>query len=262
MSYKHLIVDKRDGIATVTLNRPDKLNALNREMKGELPLLWDELQKDDDVRVTIITGAGRGFCSGADLTDPRIGKHDDEQRWIRLMALGERETPPLRNLPKPTIAAVNGVVAGAGMSICLACDIRIASTKARFTVPFVKRGIVPDGGTTYLLPRAVGLARALELAYTGRMVEAEEAERIGLVNRVVEHDDLLKEARSFAETLLGMPPITLGLVKSAILRGSVNDLDSQLYFETYAQNICASTEDTREAMRAFIEKREPKFTGR
>ncbi len=262
MTYEHIILDKSDGVATVTLNRPEKLNALNRAMKGELPVLWDELQKDDDVRVIIITGAGRGFCSGADLTDPKVGKHDDEQRWIRLMALGERETPPLRSIPKPTIAAVNGVVAGAGMSICLACDIRIASERARFTVPFVKRGIVPDGGTTWLLPRAVGLAKALELAYTGDMVEAEEAEAIGLVNKVVAHDDLIDEAGAFAAKLLEMPPITLGLIKSAILRGSESDLDSQLYFETYAQNICASTEDTKEAMRAFIEKREPKFTGR
>ena len=178
------------------------------------------------------------------------------------MALGENDVLPLRDLPKPTIAAINGVVAGVGISICLACDIRIASRNAKFTLPFVKRGIIPDGGATYFLPRAVGVAKALELAYMGDAIDAEEAERIGLVNKAVAHDELMKEVNDLAQKLTEMPPITLGLIKKAILRGSVNDLNSQLYFETYAQNLCSSTEDTKEAMRAFIEKREPKFTGK
>ncbi len=214
------------------------------------------------MRVVVLTGAGKGFCSGADLMDPGTGKPDSMDRHIRLAALGEREQIPQLNILKPTIAAINGVVAGVGMALALCCDMRVASDRARFTIPFAKRGIVPDGGVTWMLPRAVGLAKAMELTLLGGIIDAAEADRIGLVNKVVPHDQLMDEVMDMASRIAAMPPLTMALTKRALSMGAEADLAQQLYFETYAQSVCAQTEDTKEAFAAFREKREPKFTGR
>lgn len=264
MEYEGLILEKEKGIATITLNRPEKLNALTKAMmEDSFPRATEDVRKDDDIRVLIITGAGRGFCAGADVSDLAAGDVVGKggTRWQLLEPLAASHALPLHNLEKPTIAAINGVVAGAGVSLAALCDIRIASENARFVFAWVLRGLIPDCGATYSLPRILGVSRALELAFTGDMFDAKEAERIGLVNQVVAAEDLMKVTRELAEKLAKRPPITLGLIKRAVYRGIVNDLEQQLDFESYAQNLCITTQDHKEAVQAFLEKREAVFRG-
>ena len=257
-------LEKLDGIATLTLNRPDKLNALTTRMRtAAFPRLFRQLQADDDVRVLIITGAGRAFCAGADVAE--LGATTQSSpgpgREARLQALGSFALL-LYNLDKPVIAAINGVAAAAGVSIALLADIRIASENARFGMAFVARGLVPDCGSTFSMPRLLGAAKSLELMYTGDFIDAKEAERIGLVNKVVPHDSLMDEATALARKLAKAPPLTLAQTKRAVHSGLINNLDQQLYFESYAQDFCLQTEDFKEGVSSFLEKREPQFKGR
>lgn len=261
MVYKELIITKEEGVAVVTLNRPEKLNALSKAIAEELPLAVEEIRGDDGVRVMVLTGAGRGFCSGADVsflaTKPEARfSIDTVTERLGSWALS------MRDMPKPTIAAVNGVALGVGLSLALACDIRIASENARFSVMFVRWGMIPDFGATYFLPRTVGQSKACELTFTGETFDAREAERIGLVSRVVPHDELMAATKELAATIAKRPPIAIGFAKRAIYKGIEGDLASQLEFETYAQGICFQTEDQREAGKALMEKREAKFRGR
>lgn len=266
MDYEDLIFEVDGNVAVITLNRPDKLNALSAAMRCSLQQALGEVGRNDSIRAVILTGAGRGFCSGADVGAQASRLQGGQQpagggRQELLSPIGIFGTV-IRNLEKPTIAAVNGVAAGAGFAFTLACDIRIASDKARFTCAFIKRGLVPDTGATYFLPRLVGSALACELAFTGDIVDATEALRIGLVNRVVPHDDLMKVAKDLATRIANGPPIAMTLARRAIYRGMEKSLDSQLEYETYAQNICRATEDHKEGVTAFLEKREPVFKGR
>ena len=263
MKYQDLILEKEDGIATLTLNRPDKLNAISMTMRDELPKVIDEVRGDDDVRVLVVTGAGRGFCSGADVTGQAArlaGEKVGESRRSILAPVGIWGVS-LAELEKPTIAAVNGVTAGAGLSFALLCDIRIAAESARFSAAWVRRGLIADVGATYFLPRILGVEKALEFMYTGDIIDAREAERIGLVSRVVPNDDLMRVTKELATKIAKGPPIAIELMKRAVYRDILSGLGAKLDFESYAQNICRQSEDHQEGVTSFLEKREAHFKG-
>lgn len=265
MDYNTIILTKEEGVATLTLNRPDTLNAWTEEMGTEALQAIEEIRDDNGIRVLVLTGAGRGFSSGADLTAVAQRGVTTVPGRVTLSTMPGvvRLTYELRNLDRPTIAAVNGVAAGAGFGVALACDIRIASDQARFSQIFVKRGLVPDSGSTYFLTKLVGTAKACELMFTGDFVNAAEAERLGIVNKVVPHDELMNETMALAKRLASGPPLTIELIKRAIYKGfSETDLWHQLHHEMYLQRLAMSTEDFKEGVMSFLEKREPKFVGR
>jgi 2-(1,2-epoxy-1,2-dihydrophenyl)acetyl-CoA isomerase len=252
------------GDATLTLNRPDALNALNAQITTELHKALAEAKGDPAVRCLLITGNGRGFSSGADLT-----QLEDSYRRGEPAALGDMLRDgyhniilPIVHMEKPVVAAVNGVAAGAGCSMALACDFRIASDKARFFQAFIKVGLVQDSGASYFLPRLVGFAKAMELALLGDIIDADTALQYGLVTKVVPHDTLMDEARSFAEQLAAGPTRAFGLSKRALYFGVDSDLEKTMDYEADLQAQMALTADHMEGVRAFLEKREPKFEGR
>ena len=258
MDYQGLILEKEEGIATLTLNRPEKLKAIVLALAESVAKALEEVNNDKGVRVLIVTGAGRAFCAGVNVAAlEAIARMSTREftDFTRIFSVAYRE------LKRPTIAAINGLVIGMGVSIAMACDVRIASEEARFSLAQVKRGIVPDCGATYFLPRLVGTAKAIELAVTGDTIDAEEAERIGLVNKVVPPGEVAKVARELADKIAKGPPITIELAKRAIYRGTSNDLEQQLEFESFAQNICFRTGDHQEGIRSFFEKRDPLFKG-
>lgn len=261
MNDESLLLHKDGHVATLTLNRPDKLNAIDPGIRRNLPLALKEVQDDDEIRALIITGAGRGFCSGADVASTTAaGAEASNSRKQKLQLVGELVLG-FERVNKPVIAAINGVAAGIGLSIALACDIRIASSAARFSAIWVKRGLIADGGASLLLPHIVGIEKALEMSMTGEMVDAPEAHRIRLVSRVVTPEALMVEARALASKLAAMPPISVELVKRVMLEKMRGQIREQLVLESYAQNVCRATEDQKEAVRAFVEKREPVFKG-
>lgn len=261
MNDESLLLHKDGHVATLTLNRPDKLNAIDPGIRRNLPLALKEVQDDDEIRALIITGAGRGFCSGADVASTTAaGAEASNSRKQKLQLVGELVLG-FERVNKPVIAAINGVAAGIGLSIALACDIRIASSAARFSAIWVKRGLIADGGASLLLPHIVGIEKALEMSMTGEMVDAPEAHRIRLVSRVVTPEALMDEARALASKLAAMPPISVELVKRVMLEKMRGQIREQLVLESYAQNVCRATEDQKEAVRAFVEKREPVFKG-
>ena len=267
MSYNTIILAKEEGVATLTLNRPDTLNAWNEEMGTEALQAIEEIRDDNEVRVLVVTGAGRGFSSGADLTAMaqrgQVSPTKPSRVTLSTLPGVVRLAGELRDLDRPTIAAVNGVAAGAGFSIALACDVRIASDQARFTQIFVKRALVPDSGATYFLTKLIGTAKACELMYTGDIINAAEAERLGIVNKVVPHDDLMKETMTLAKRIASGPPLTLELIKRAIYKGvSETDLWHQIFYEWYLQGLAIRTDDFKEGVTSFLEKREPKFVGK
>lgn len=264
MAYETVLYDSSGGVATVTLNRPDNLNAINTALAEEIQKALAEAAGDPGVRCVVITGAGRGFCAGADLA-----QLEDAYKAGEPPALGDmlraRYHPvilPIVNMEKPVVASVNGVAAGAGASLAFACDFRIASEHAKFFQAFVKVGLVPDSGSTYFLPRLVGIAKAIELAMLGDIVDAEEALRIGLVTKVVPAADLASETRAFADRLASGPTRAYALAKKALRFGAVQDLESALDYEADLQNQVALSADHLEGVKAFMEKRAPKFEGR
>jgi len=254
-----LLVAQTDGVLTVTLNRPDVLNAVNEQLSRDLQDVLRFADRSTDIRCIVLTGAGRGFCSGQDLRD-RAGAGDvsyGDSIRRRYNPLIQR----LSALEKPVIAAVNGVAAGAGCNLALAADMRIASDRARFIEVFSRIGLIPDSGGTYHLPRLVGLAKAFELAYTADEVPAEEALRIGLVNRVVPHDDLMTVTTDLARRLAAGPTRGYGLTKRAIRYGLGASLEASLEYEAHMQEIAGRTADHREGVAAFFEKRKARFEG-
>ncbi len=257
-----MLLDVSERIATLTLNRPDKLNALSGEMMEELVPVIERLAEDKEVRCVVVTGAGRGFCAGGDIAGMASGETvPDESPVARLRRL-EETSRLLHEMPKPTIAMVNGPAAGAGLSIALACDIRIAGESARFGTAYVRIGFSGDFGGTWMLQRLVGPAKARELYFTGDLIDAREAERIGLVNRVVPDDQLASETRALAERMAKGPPIALALMKQNMNLGLVSDYSTLLDAEAEGMIMTATTEDNREAVKAFLEKRPPTFHGR
>ena len=264
MTYECLLYEVKDGIATLTLNRPDRLNALGGSLREDLHDAVTRSAADPEVRVMVITGAGKGFCSGGDVKAMGEAKAGQRERpLIEKIAPGrDRTLLAMREAPQPIIAAVNGAAAGAGMNLALGCDIRIASTAARFTQAFVKRGLHPDWGGTYFLPRAIGTAKACEMIFTGDVIDAAEAERLGIVSRVVAPEELMPTAYELARRIAAGPPVAIRLAKRSIYANSELDLRAALQVETMAQNICFETEDATEGIRAFGEKRAPTFKGR
>ena len=260
-----LIVERADGVVRVTLNRPDKKNAINGPMWRELIDVFDDVADTRTDRVLVITGAGDGFCSGADLApgdNPDLASQDGGiGSTFRQMRVVGRAALRLHELPQPSIAAVNGVAAGAGLNLALGCDLIIASERARFTEIFSKRGLNVDFGGSWVLPRLVGLHKAKELVFLADIIDAEEAEHIGIVNRVVAHEELEKVAGEYAARLAALPPIQLSLSKRLLNQSFSVSMAEALEFEDTAQAMNFASKDTAEAMLAFLQKREPKFTG-
>jgi 2-(1,2-epoxy-1,2-dihydrophenyl)acetyl-CoA isomerase len=260
MNYETILLERKDSVTTLTLNRPEKLNALNMKMAEELESAVAEIVKDRDVRTLIITGAGRGFCSGADIGDMAQAAAPIENRYWTQRA--HKVILALTNLEKPVIAKVNGVAVGIGCSLALSSDIIIASENARFSLIFSRIGLIPDGGSLFHLPRLVGPAKAKELIFTAKMVDAKEAERIGLINKAVPTNKLDSEVNKLAKQLAEGPTVAFGMAKKIINKGLSMDLSSVLECEAFGQTIAGTTEDAREGVMAFLEKRKAEFKGR
>ena len=258
-TYSTIRLEIAEAIATVTLERPQALNALTVTMKQELLAAFRAIGKDPAVRAVVLTGAGRAFCAGQDLKE-RL----EPDAAPLAIELRERYNPiirAMRALDQPIVGAINGVAAGAGASLAFACDIRLAAAGASFLLAFGRIGLVPDSGATWFLPRLVGPAKAAELALLGDALSAEDAERFGLVARVVPPDDLADEARGAATRLSGLAPRALSLTKRALQRSWALDLDEALEDEAYRQGIAGATADHHEGLTAFLEKRPPRFIG-
>lgn len=240
MDYEEIILTKEDVKATIMLNRPEKLNAYNRKMEHELKMAIDDIEEDDDIKVAILTGAGRGFCSGHDLEEVQAGGTSNRERSALRFDL-EQSYPPtlIRAMRKPVIAAVNGVTAGGGLAIALVCDIRIASEDAAFYESHVARTGIPPGLEVLLLPRLVGLEKALEMIFTGEKIDAIEAQRIGLVSRVVPHDRLMEAADELAKRIADSPLWALMLSKKAVYQGLGLPIDETMSYITLSRRICA-----------------------
>jgi len=261
MEYKTLIIKKEEGVATITLNRPEKLNALSGVGLTELRLAALEVAQDKSVRVVVITGAGRAFSAGGDL-DSDIFERRPPNQIVETVLGYWQVIPTLRNLDRPVIAAVNGPAVAYGAGVALGCDIIIASDKAKFNFGFVLVGTHPPLGISYNLPRQIGTKKTLELMFTGKTIDANEAEKIGLVNQVVPHDQFEATVREFAQSLAKQPPIAIGLIKKAVYQGMDIDLASVMEVSARNQVICLYSEDLQEAVKAWQEKRKPVFTGK
>jgi enoyl-CoA hydratase/carnithine racemase len=264
MTYKCLIYEVKDGIATLTLNRPERLNALGDTLRDDLHDAIVRSSVDPEVRVIVVTGAGKGFCAGGDVKAMNENREAGRERPIleKVAPSRDRTLLAMQDAPQPIIAAVNGAAAGAGMNLALACDIRIASSAARFAQAFVRRGLHPDWGGTYFLPRIVGMAKAAEMIFTGDLIDADEALRLGIVSRVVAPEELMPAVHELARKIAAGPPVAIRLARRALYHNAECDLRQALEFETFAQNVCQDTEDAREGIRAFVEKRAPVFRGR
>ena len=261
MEYSNLLFDVRDNVATITLNRPDAANAMTRELTPELADAALRCDVDPDVRAVLITGAGKTFCPGGDLNE--FAAHpDDLHAYITEMATClHTAVSRLRRMDPPFVAAVNGVAAGAGMSLAIACDIVLAAESARFTLAYTRVGLTPDGSATYSLPRIVGAKRALDLTLTNRMLSAQEAADWGIVARVVPDGQLLDEARKLAAELASGPTAAFGRTKRLLERAWTETLETQMESEGRVIADSTRTADAREGIIAFLEKRPPQFTG-
>lgn len=269
MSYRYVRVEiENNGVAVLTLDWPAKHNALSRASMADLVRAFQDVATDDAVKAIILTGGGaKTFCSGADLAD---GGEDGSnsiaarERFLKTKPMGHfgNLVLTLRNLSKPVIAAVNGYAVGGGFSLALGCDIRIASETAKFSCMYVRRGMMPDTGVTFLLPRLVGTAKALELMWTGDMIDAREAKELGLVSRVVPADKLLEEAKQLAAKIARGASIPIELTKKAVYAAEEgNRYVNALVWESWGQELCIHSKDGMEGVAAFFEKREPRFTG-
>ncbi len=270
MSYKTIILEKKDNIATLTFNRPDRLNAMTGEMWDEVNAAIADVDRDDEMRVLVVTGAGRAFCAGNDVRQtegaettrqepPATGGDAGLRRLVRgpgAIVLG------LQKMEKPTIAMVNGVAAGNGTDVALACDLRIGSENTRFVNAFVRRGLVPGDGGAWFYSRVMGLGKAAEYCFTGDPIEAQEAKDSGILNYLVPAADLEKETMALARKIADGPPIAIRLAKRLLYDGLMTDLETHAPLAAAYQGIAGSSEDAKEGNRAFAEKRPAKYQGR
>ena len=263
MEYPDIIYTKENGIATITMDRPDKRNAFTPEMSDSLYRAVEDSARDESIRVIVLTGTGRAFCAGADVKAMAQGFDNPEAQRRYDAARSERVSLHLlmQRCDKPIIGAINGVAVGGGLDLACACDIRIAAESARFAEVFVRRGMMPASGGTYFLPRLVGIDRACLMAWTGDMIDAREAERIGLATMVVPDDELELATMELAEKLAKGPPLAIQRTKRAIYDGLEMNLDQTLRYIAPIISELNATEDHKEGARAFVEKREPVFRG-
>lgn len=264
MTESNLRLERDGHVAVATLDRPDKLNALSMELSKELLGLCEQVNEDDDIWVLVITGAGRGFCSGADLTGRRPAERAEAGHSVRVDELGwvGRQAMGVSGIAKPTIAAVNGVAAGAGMSLALACDMRTGDSRTRFRSVFAERSLSPDSGMSYFLPRIVGYSRAADLIFTSRDVGADEAYRLGLLDRLGEGEQALDEAMRLAATVAGLPPLAIRSGKRVLQHNMNVGLEEALRYETAGLGFARrAPNDVAEAALSFRERRPPTFTG-
>ncbi|MCA9801076.1 MAG: enoyl-CoA hydratase/isomerase family protein [Cyanobacteria bacterium HKST-UBA02] len=258
-----LLTEKKGKVGIITLNRPDKLNAFNDELTFRLQDALKEMEKDSGVRCLVLTGSGRGFCSGQDLQSRSVSQEMGERPSLG-DSIRRRYNPiiiRLRRMEKPVVAAVNGVAAGAGASLAFACDFRIVSQKASFIQSFTRVGLVPDSGSTFLLPRLIGATRAFELMLTANKLSADDALALNLVNEVVPEDSVMERAMTLAEKLASGPTKAFGLTKRAFNKALFDDLEELLEYEACLQEIAGRSDDFQEGVKAFVEKREPAYTG-
>jgi len=258
--YQTLIYEKKENIGVLTINRPQRMNAISNELTSELKKFLDEIENDDELRVLVITGAGdKAFVAGADINelvdrDALIGRRVSRQR--------QEIFSRIENLHVPAIAAVNGYALGGGLELALACSIRVCSDKAQFGAPEVKLGIIPGDGGTQRLPRLVGLGRAMEMILTGDFIDAEEAYRIGLVNKIVPHEELMEKTMELAKKIASRPPLAVRYAKETVNRSLEGSTVSGFALESFLHALSCTTEDKKEGVSAFLEKRKGKFKGR
>lgn len=256
MEYKNIIFEKSKGIGYVKMNRPEAMNSLNTEVLSELETLFHSLERDDEVKAVIVTGEGRAFIAGADILQmSELSGPEGRDMTIQ----GQRIMELIENMAKPVIAAVNGFALGGGNELAMACDIRIASENAKFGQPEVNLGIIPGYGGTQRLPRLVGKGMAKKLIYSGEMIDAQEAYRIGLVEKVTTQEDLINEAEKLAKTIMSKAPIAVKMAKVAVNNGMNTDLKTGIQLEAEAYTSAFVSEDRTEGMKAFLEKRPPRF---
>ena len=260
--YETLLYEEDNGVATIALNRPEKLNAFDSAMHDELYTALGGAADDERIRCIVLRGEGRGFSAGADLAQVVRDADGDPDLGEYLRATYSRLVKRMVGIEKPIVAALNGPVYGAGVGIALACDLRVAAQSAKFSVAFIRIGLMPDAGVTFLLPRVIGLGRAMQMSMLGDVVDAEEAYRIGLVNTVVADDSLSEEARNLADRLAAMPTVALGRIKHSLYSSFERSVETALEAEAEGQMFCGFTQDHKEGVTAFFEKREPRFTGR
>lgn len=258
MPYDHIIYEKRDAIAWVTWNRPDVLNARSAQTRRELVAICNEVREDPEVRVMVLTGTGRAFSVGKDLKEPFENAALTQSRRTRGE---ERDAEAVARIDKPTIAAINGYCLGGGCEVSLACDLRVASEDAQIGLPESKRGLMPGSGGTQRLARLVGRSKALEMMFTAEPVNAQEALRIGLVNRVVPRDKLLEETEALAKRIAANAPVSLRFVKEAVYHGTELSLEEGIRLEGDLALLLRTTEDSQEGRRAFLEKRQVQYKG-
>ena len=257
--YEFLKYEKNEGVGTITLNRPEVYNALNDAITFELQDVFKQIKKDDEVRVVVLTGEGKAFCSGQDLKD---SKSQGKRSFID--SLHKRYNPiirAMRNLPKPIVCRLNGVGAGAGCSLALACDVVVAAEEAMLTEVFVNIGLVLDSGSSYFLPRLVGSAKAFELSTMGSRIKGKDLEDIGLVNKVVPMAELDEAVKSYTDFYAKAPTKAIGIMKKMLNKSGNSTLDEMLEYEAYSQEIAGSSHDYKEGVNAFLEKRKPNFKG-
>ena len=263
MQFQDIVYKKEDSVVTITMNKPNRRNALSIDMGKEIKSALEKASQDKEVRAVVITGAGSAFCSGIDLPQgEKIVDMTPVEVREEIYAVFQGVIRAIVELPKPVIASVNGPAMGAGFDLCLACDIRIAAEDAKFSEFFVRIGTLPGMGGMFFLPQLVGIGKANELAFTGDIIDGVEAERIGLVNKVVPSDQLEKATGEFANKLAKGATKAIGMIKMGIRRGIGSNLSSELEFASFAQSVCIKTEDAREGFKAALEKRRPEFKGR
>ncbi len=258
--YRYLLYSNDSGVATITLNRPDVYNALNDEITYELQDALKSVARDETVRAVVLTGAGKAFCSGQDL---KAASGQEKRSFLE--SLHKRYNPiirAMRNLPKPIVCRLNGVAAGAGCSIALACDVIVASTESSLIEVFINIGLVPDSGSSWFLPRLVGTAKAFELCTTGKRVSATDAVNMGLVNKAVAPEELDAAVKEYTDYYANAPTKAIGLIKKMLTKSATASLEEMLEYEAWCQEIAGSSEDYREGVTAFLEKRKAVFKGK